>query len=442
MHNIEFIRQNPDIFDLGLKRRGLDAQSSTILKIDSDRRNAQTERDDKLASRNALSKQVGEIKKQGGDASEIINQVHQLKNDIATLEQQEAEFARNLQQILEILPNLPASDVPDGKDENDNALHHRFDEPKLPDFPAKEHADIGEDLGLLDFHYAAKISGARFAVKYGDLAKLERAIANFMLTTHTEENGYLEVDAPVLVHQKTLYGSGHLPKFKQDLYKIEDSELYLIPTSETVLASYAAGQILDPKDLPIRITAWTNCFRSEAGAAGRDTRGLIRMHQFSKVELVSIVDKQNSFDELENMRDAAESILKKLELPFRTVTLCIGDMGFAATKTYDIEVWLPGSNNYREISSCSNCLDFQSRRMNARVRLLAGERGTEFPHMLNGSGLAVGRTMVAILENYQNADGTVTIPDILRPFMGGQTKITFATHNLHHANRAHHKPNA
>ena len=231
---------------------------------------------------------------------EIINQVHQLKNDIATLEQQEAEFAHNLQQILEILPNLPAKDVPDGKDENDNALHHRFWRAEITRLSQpKTHADIGEDLGLLDFHYAAKISGARFAVKYGDLAKLERAIANFMLTTHTEENGYLEVDAPVLVHQKTLYGSGHLPKFKQDLYKIEDSELYLIPTSETVLASYAAGQILDRKDLPIRITAWTNCFRSEAGAAGRDTRGLIRMHQFSKVELVSIVDKQNSFDELE-----------------------------------------------------------------------------------------------------------------------------------------------
>ncbi|MCH9845457.1 MAG: serine--tRNA ligase, partial [Alphaproteobacteria bacterium] len=423
MHDIDFIRKNTDKFIEAMKRRGLPEQAEKILKIDAMRRNAQTKRDELLAQRNQLSQEIGVIKKNGGDAESLMYQVKGLKNDIEQFENQEQTYQQQLHAILEILPNIPDDSVPDGADENDNVEVRRFLEAEMPDFTPAQHFDIGENLGLLDFKRAAQLSGARFAIKYGDLARLERAIANFMLDTHTAEHGYTEIDVPILAKSSTLYGSGHLPKFTEDLYKIEGQDLWLIPTSETMLANYAAEQILPAEKLPIRLTAWTQCFRSEAGAAGRDTRGLIRMHQFSKVEMVSITAPDESFNELDRMTECAETILKKLELPFRTVALCVGDMGFAATKTYDIEVWLAGAGAYREISSCSNCLDFQSRRMNARAKA-ASDKGTHFPHMLNGSGLAVGRTMVAILENYQNQDGTVTIPTALRNYMGGKTLLS------------------
>ena len=423
MHDIDFIRKNPEKFTEAMKRRGLSEAIEGVLSFDAMRRNSQTTRDSLLAQRNQLSKEIGVIKKQGGYADLLMNEVTELKIEIGELEEREREYQQLLKEILEILPNMPDDSVPDGKDESDNVEIRTYLPPSRPDFAPAQHFDIGENLGLLDFKRAAQLSGARFAIKYGDLARLERAIANFMLDTHTAEHEYTEIDVPILAKSSTLYGSGHLPKFTEDLYKIDGQDLWLIPTSETMLANYAADQILPAEKLPIRLTAWTQCFRSEAGAAGRDTRGLIRMHQFSKVEMVSITAPEKSFEELERMTQCAETILKKLELPFRTVLLCVGDMGFAATKTYDIEVWLAGAGAYREISSCSNCLDFQSRRMNARAKA-ASDKGTHFPHMLNGSGLAVGRTMVAILENYQNQDGTVTIPSALRHYMGGKTLLS------------------
>ncbi len=423
MHDIDFIRKNPEKFSEAMKRRGLYGVANEILKVDAWRRNEQTMRDDLLAQRNQLSQEIGAIKKQGGDAETLMNEVKELKNVIANFERDEQANQQRLTKMLEIVPNIPHDSVPDGADESDNVEIRTHLQPTRPNFTPAQHFDIGENLGLLDFKRAAQLSGARFAIKYGDLARLERAIANFMLDTHTAEHEYTEIDVPILAKSSTLYGSGHLPKFTEDLYKIDGHDLFLIPTSETMLANYAADQILPAEKLPIRLTAWTQCFRSEAGAAGRDTRGLIRMHQFSKVEMVSITAPEKSFEELERMTQCAETILKKLELPFRTVLLCVGDMGFAATKTYDIEVWLAGAGAYREISSCSNCLDFQSRRMNARAKA-ASDKGTHFPHMLNGSGLAVGRTMVAILENYQNQDGTVTIPSALRHYMGGKTLLS------------------
>ncbi|MCH9853032.1 MAG: serine--tRNA ligase [Alphaproteobacteria bacterium] len=423
MHDIDFIRKNTDEFIEAMKRRGLYGVADEILRIDAWRRDAQTKRDEFLAKRNQLSQEIGRRKKQGDNTEVLMNQVKEAKTFIEDYDKHEQDCQQKLTEILEILPNMPDASVPDGKDESDNVEVRRFLEAEMPDFTPAQHFDIGENLGLLDFKRAAQLSGARFAIKYGDLARLERAIANFMLDTHITEHGYTEIDVPILTKSSTLYGSGHLPKFTEDLYKIEGQDLWLIPTSETMLANYAAEQILPAEKLPIRLTAWTQCFRSEAGAAGRDTRGLIRMHQFSKVEMVSITAPEQSFNELDRMTECAETILKKLELPFRTVALCVGDMGFAATKTYDIEVWLAGAGAYREISSCSNCLDFQSRRMNARAKS-ASDKGTHFPHMLNGSGLAVGRTMVAIMENYQNQDGTVTIPVALRNYMGGKTLLS------------------
>ena len=423
MHDIDFIRKNPEKFTKAMEKRGVFEQMRYILNLDESRRYAQTKRDELLAQRNELSQEIGFIKKVGGDAEYLMNRVKNLKDNIANNEKDEQDYQQKLKEILENLPNMPDDSVPDGVDETDNVEIRAHLQPTRPDFTPAQHFDIGENLGLLDFKRAAQLSGARFAIKYGDLARLERAIANFMLDTHTAEHDYTEIDVPILAKSSTLYGSGHLPKFTEDLYKIDGHDLFLIPTSETMLANYAADQILPAEKLPIRLTAWTQCFRSEAGAAGRDTRGLIRMHQFSKVEMVSITAPEKSFEELERMTQCAETILKKLELPFRTVALCVGDMGFAATKTYDIEVWLAGAGAYREISSCSNCLDFQSRRMNARAKA-ASDKGTHFPHMLNGSGLAVGRTMVAILENYQNQDGTVTIPSALRHYMGGKTLLS------------------
>jgi len=344
-----------------------------------------------------------------------------LKDGLAKAEEEERLLAETLDALLAGLPNIPYEDVPHGGGEEENVEVRRVGEPVAKDFAPKEHFDLGEALGLMDFETAATMSGARFVLLRGALARLERAIASFMLDTHTETNGYTEVIPPLLVRDNAMYGTGQLPKFAEDLFHTDDG-FWLIPTAEVPLTNTAAEKIYDEADLPKRMTAWTPCFRSEAGAAGKDTRGMIRQHQFSKVEMVSIVHPDQSEAELDRMTACAEGILTALGLPFRTMMLCTGDMGFGARKTFDIEVWLPGQNRYREISSCSNCGDFQARRMKARFRT-AGEKGTRFVHTLNGSGLAVGRTMVAILENYQNADGSITVPEVLRGYMGGKDVI-------------------
>ena len=361
------------------------------------------------------------VKKEGGDADAVMAEVHGLKDGIAGEESKERDQASVLQAILQELPNIPAEDVPDGLDENDNVeVRVVGDKPSL-DAEPREHFDLGEALGQMDFELAAKLSGARFVVLKAGLARMERALANFMLDLHTAEFGYTEVIPPALVKDDTVYGTGQLPKFAEDLFHTDDG-YWLIPTAEVPLTSLVAGDILRQDDLPLRYTAWTPCFRSEAGAAGKDTRGMIRQHQFSKVELVSITYPKNSNEELERMTACAEEVLKRLGLAYRVILLCTGDMGFSARKTYDLEVWLPGQDRYREISSCSNCWDFQARRMRARFRPNGG-KGTEFVHTLNGSGLAVGRAMIAIIENYQNSDGSITVPDALRAYMGGLEKI-------------------
>lgn len=417
MHDLRYIRENPETFDAALQSRGLAPSSSDILGFDEARRAAQTRMQELQAKRNAVSKEVGQRKSKGEDADDLIAEVQALKDGLAAAEQEERELAEKLDALLAGLPNIPKEDVPVGSDEDDNVEVRRIGEPRAFDFEAKEHFDVGEGLGLMDFETAAKMSGARFVMLKGALARLERAIASFMLDTHTTENGYTEAIPPFLVRDNAMYGTGQLPKFSEDLFHTEDG-FWLIPTAEVPLTNTATDAIWDEADLPMRWTAWTPCFRSEAGAAGKDTRGMIRQHQFSKVELVSIVHPDKSDEELERMTGCAEGILKALGLPFRTIVLCTGDMGFGARKTYDIEVWLPGQGRYREISSCSTCGDFQARRMKARFKT-AGEKGTRFVHTLNGSGLAVGRTLIAILENYQNADGSVTVPEALRPYMGG-----------------------
>jgi seryl-tRNA synthetase len=417
MHDLKTIRDNPEAFDVALSRRGLPASSSEILGLDEARRAAQTRMQEMQARRNAVSKEVGQRKSKGENADDMIAMVQSLKDALARAEQEEKEIADRLDALLAGLPNTPMDDVPDGSGEEDNVEIRRVGDARGFAFEAKEHFDIGEGLGMMDFETAATMSGARFVLLKGKLARLERALANFMLDTQTEKNGYTETIPPFLVRDNAMYGTGQLPKFAEDLFHTDDG-FWLIPTSEVPLTNTAAETIWNEADLPMRLTAWTPCFRSEAGAAGKDTRGMIRQHQFSKVEMVSIVHPDKSEAELERMTGCAEGILKALDLPFRTVVLCTGDMGFGARKTYDIEVWLPGQGRYREISSCSNCWDFQARRMKARFRP-NGEKGTRFVHTLNGSGLAVGRTLIAVLENYQNEDGSVTVPDVLRPYMGG-----------------------
>jgi seryl-tRNA synthetase len=424
MHDLRFIREQPDAFDAGLRRRGLPPMAPEILDLDAKRRAAQTAMQELQQRRNEASKEIGAAKKSGADASALIAEVQSLKDRMTEAEAEERRHAGELQVILESLPNLPADDIPDGADENDNREERKVGTPRSFNFEAKEHFDLGEALGLMDFETAAKLSGSRFVVLRGALARLERAIANFMLALHTEEFGYTEVAPPLLVRSETLYGTGQLPKFADDLYRVGE-DYWLIPTAEVPLTNLVAGDVQEASDLPLRVTAWTPCFRSEAGAAGKDTRGMLRQHQFSKVELVSVTHPDESDAELERMTHCAEEVLKRLELPYRVVTLCTGDMGFGARKTYDIEVWLPGQGTYREISSCSNCGDFQARRMNARFRT-PGEKGTRFVHTLNGSGMAIGRTLIAILENYQQADGSIEIPHALRPFMGGLERIAAA----------------
>jgi len=417
MFDIRWIRENPDAFDAGMARRGLGPQSPELLALDAKRRDAQTRAQELQTERNALSKQIGQLKSKGEDASEIMAQVSESKDAQAAAEAEASAASEALNDALARLPNLPLDDVPDGDGEDDNVEIRRVGEPPKFDFEPKDHTDIGEALGMMDFETAAKLAGSRFVLLSGGLARMERALAAFMLDHNTQEFDYTEVNPPALVNDKTMFGTGQLPKFGEDLFKTT-AGYWLIPTAEVPLTNIVADHIVDEEYLPRRYTAMTWCFRSEAGAAGKDTRGMIRQHQFTKVEMVSITHPDNSLDELERMTSCAEDILSKLGLAFRTMTLCTGDMGAGARKTYDIEVWLPAQDRYREISSCSVCGDFQARRMNARFRV-KGKKGTQFVHTLNGSGLAVGRTLIAILENYQQADGSVAIPEVLQPYMGG-----------------------
>jgi len=418
MHDIRSIRENPAAFDAGLKKRNLAPLSAEILAIDTRRRAAITESESIQARRKALSQQIGMAKRSGENADALMAEVAGLEESLKKGEALAAELDAELTRRLEVLPNLPFDDVPEGTDETGNVEVRRIGSQRNFSFKPKDHVELGEATGEMDFATASRISGARFVVLKGRLAKLERAIAQFMLDLHTsEEGGYTEVNPPLLVRDNAVYGVGQLPKFAEDMFHT-DNGFWLIPTAEVPLTNLVNDQVLDEKQLPLRYTAWTPCFRSEAGSAGKDTRGMIRQHQFPKVELVSIATPEQSDEEHRRMTARAEEVLKRLGLPFRTVVLCGGDMGFGSRKTFDIEVWLPGQNAYREISSCSNMGEFQARRMNARYRPKEG-KGTRFVHTLNGSGLAVGRTLVAVLENYQNEDGSVAIPEALRPYMGG-----------------------
>jgi len=430
MHDIKAIRDDQEAFVAGLRRRNIeDAQTlgQEILDLDHGLRALQTRLQAAQARRNEASKLIGQAKakKDEAQAQALMAEVAGLKEEIQKGEEEERKLKKELDDILAGIPNLPAPEVPQGKDENDNVEVKARAFGSRPSMnAAREHFEIGEALGLMDFERAAKVSGARFVYLKGALARLERALGMFMLDLHTDTFGYTEMVPPLLVRDETFFGTGQLPKFEEDQFFTRHGEhrLGLIPTAEVSLTNYVSGEILDEAQLPMRFTAWTPCFRAEAGAAGKDTRGMIRQHQFSKVELVSITTPEQSKAEHERMTDCAQEVLKRLGLHHRVMTLCAGDMGFSAAKTYDIEVWLPGQNRFREISSCSNCGDFQARRMNARCRPKES-RQTRFVHTLNGSGLAVGRTLIAILENYQEPDGSVRIPDALKPYMGGMEKI-------------------
>ena len=419
MHDINFIRENPIEFDNFIKQRGEKPCSEKILIIDQEKRKAQTHLQELLAERNVLSKKIGLLKSQNQESKEIIKQVEILKNQILSLKELEKIKEDELQAILTRLPNIASNDVPIGFAEESNMEIKKWGNKPKFSFQPKRHYEIGEDSGLMNFDLASKLSGSRFVILKGMLSKMERAIAQFMLDQHTTENGYTEFNVPILIKDQSLFGTGNLPKFAEDLFTAGENH-WLIPTAEVPLTNLVRDQIVELNSLPIRVTSYTPCFRSEAGAAGKDTRGMLRQHQFSKVELVSITTPEQSDQELERMLSCAEKILQDLNIHYRIVTLCTGDMGFSAKKTYDIEVWLPGESSYREISSCSNCGDFQARRMNARFKR---ENNTIFVHTLNGSGLAVGRTLIAILENYQTEDGNVTIPEPLRKYLNNQTKL-------------------
>ena len=418
MHDIKAIRENPAEFDALWAKRGVEPQSKTILDQDALIRKAMQVVQEAEAARNKSSKLIGQAMGKGDkeEAERLKTEVAGAKNVIAAMGVQLEGEKLRLKEILSSLPNVPFADVPEGEDEESNVELHTHLEPTKLGFEPKDHADLGEALGMMDFETAAKMSGSRFVVLSGQLSRLDRALAAFMLDLQTEENGYTETTPPFLVWDKALYGTGQLPKFEEDLYKTT-ADHYLIPTAEVSLTNTVRESIVDPDTLPRRMTAHTPCFRSEAGSAGRDTKGMIRQHQFNKVELVSIVKPEDSEAEHKRMLGCAEEVLKRLELPYRVVELCTGDLGFGARRTFDIEVWLPSQDTYREISSISNCGDFQARRMNARYK--HAEKDNRFVHTLNGSGLAVGRTLVAVLENYQNADGSITVPKALVPYMGG-----------------------
>ncbi|KMS57668.1 serine--tRNA ligase [Sphingobium cupriresistens] len=422
MHDIRFIRETPAAFDAGLARRGLAPLSAEILALDEQSRSIKTQLQQGQARRNEASKAIGQAMaaRDMAKADALKAEVAALKEGAPALEAQDKAVGDALTAMLAAIPNLPADDVPQGADEADNVEVSRWGTPRDFDFPPQDHADFGPALGL-DFEGGAKLSGARFTALRGQMARLHRALAQYMLDTQTGANGYEEVNPPLLVRDEALFGTGQLPKFAEDLFRTTDGR-WLIPTAEVSLTNLVADHIVPTDSLPIRLTALTPCFRSEAGSAGRDTRGFIRQHQFEKVELVAIAKPEQSEVEHERMCAAAEGILQALDLPYRKMLLCIGDMGFGARKTWDLEVWLPSQATYREISSVSNCGDFQARRMNARYKP-EGEKQTRFLHTLNGSGLAVGRTLVAVLENYQQADGSVTVPDVLAPYMGGITKL-------------------
>jgi seryl-tRNA synthetase len=420
MLDIQLLRNNLDAVAERLATRGKAFDFSEFQTLEVERKSLQTKTQELQAQRNTLSKQIGMLKGKGEDASEVMAQVATLKADLEASEARLAELLPQMEAIVAAVPNLPHESVPVGKDETANVEIKRWGTPRAFDFTVKDHVDVGEALGQLDFATAAKISGARFTLMKGQLARMHRALAQFMLDIHTIEHGYTEVYAPYLVNADSLFGTGQLPKFEEDLFRINrvDAEpLYLIPTAEVPVTNIVRNEILAAEALPLKFVCHTPCFRSEAGSYGRDTRGMIRQHQFDKVELVQVVQPEKSIEAHEELTRHAETVLERLDLPYRRVVLCTGDMGFSAAKTYDLEVWLPAQNTYREISSCSTFSDFQARRMQARYR--NEKNKPEIAHTLNGSGLAVGRTLVAILENYQNADGSVTIPVALRPYMGG-----------------------
>ena len=425
MLDIQMLRNNIDFVCERLATRGYVLDTVTFQTLEAERKTLQTRTQDLQASRNSLSKQIGQLKAKGEDAAAVLAEVAALKNELDANEQRLTELLKEFDAFVAMIPNLPQDSVPTGRSENDNVETARWGTPRAYDFKVKDHVDLGESLGQLDFATAAKIAGARFSLMKGPLARLHRALAQFMLDVHTEEHGYTEVYAPYLVNAASLFGTGQLPKFEEDLFKIlrpEAEPLYLIPTAEVPVTNIVRDEILALAALPLKLVCHTPCFRSEAGSYGKDTRGMIRQHQFDKVELVQIVAAEKSNEAHEELTRHAEIILEKLELPYRRVALCTGDMGFSAAKTYDLEVWLPAQDTYREISSCSNFEAFQARRMQARCR--NEKNKTELVHTLNGSGLAVGRTLVAIMENYQNADGSISVPDALRSYLGGRELIT------------------
>ena len=412
----KLLRTELDTVAEKLAKRGYELDKAFWQQVEEQRKSIQVKTEELQAKKNAGAKQVGLMKRNGENTDALMAEMATISSDMKQAEDALKALQEKIQAAALTIPNLPDDSVPAGKDENDNVEMRRWGEPRQFDFDVKDHSDLGEDLGLLDFEMAAKLTGSRFSVLKGQLAKLNRALIAFMLTTHTDKYGYTEMYVPYMVNADSLLGTGQLPKFEEDLFKLRgEKEYYLIPTSEVPLTNSVRDKILDPEALPIKVTAHTPCFRSEAGSAGRDTRGLIRQHQFEKVEMVQIVHPETSMQALEDMTGQAEYILQQLGLPYRVIVLCGGDMGFGAVKTYDIEVWLPSQTTYREISSCSNCGDFQARRMQARVK---DGKKTELVHTLNGSGLAVGRTLLAIMENYQNADGTITVPEVLRAYMG------------------------
>ncbi|WP_349360814.1 serine--tRNA ligase [Stappia sp.] len=419
MFDIKWIRDNAAAFDAGMARRGLEPQAAGLIALDDERRACVSSLQQAQERRNAASKEIGKAKASGDEAAAqaLIDEVAKLKASLQAGEEQEREVSARLTDALSRLPNLPHDDVPDGADESANVEIRRVGTPPAFAFEAKEHFEIAGIAPGLDFERAARMSGARFVLLKGEIARLERALGQFMIDLQTREHGYMEVSPPLLVRDEALYGTAQLPKFAEDQFKTTDGR-WLIPTAEVPLTNMVAEEILDEAALPMRVTALTPCFRSEAGSAGRDVRGMLRQHQFWKCEMVSVTTPEASLDELERMTACAEEVLKRLGLAYRVMVLSAGDMGFGARKTHDIEVWLPGQNAYREISSCSVCGDFQARRMNARYRP-EGEKGLRFVHTLNGSGIAVGRALIAVLENYQNGNGTVTVPEALRPYMGG-----------------------
>lgn len=426
MLDIKWIRENAEELDAALAKRGAAPLAAEIIALDEKRRSAVQSLQDMQSRRNLASKDIGAAmaQKDMARADLLKAEVAELKTTMPAVEEEERQLSASLNDALSRLPNVPFADVPVGQDEHGNVVTRLHGEKPVFAFETREHYEIGEALGYMDFEGAARISGARFTVLKGQIARLERALGQFMLDVHTAEHGYMEVNPPLMVRDDAMFGTGQLPKFSEDLFQTTDGR-WLIPTAEVPLTNLVNGEILDQEKLPLRFTALTPCFRSEAGSAGRDTRGMLRQHQFMKCELVSITDAETAVAEHERMTACAEEILKRLGLHFRTMTLCTGDMGFGARKTYDIEVWLPGQKAYREISSCSVCGDFQGRRMNARYRGKE-DKATRFVHTLNGSGVAVGRALIAVLENYQNADGSVTVPDVLLPYMGGLKTITKA----------------